>query len=322
MAKGVAPGMGRPFVRDTVAMDRTDRVRLIREIARSAESLNWQEQDLLLREFGLPYDPGSEQDRFGYLLDHLSGGDDADLAELHRHLFTERYQQQEVPQLQPAVEGDLSAPPGRWPPNAFRLFMSHVSADKETMADLKRHLESWGVCGFVAHSDIEPTKEWIEEIELALASCDALMAYLSPTFSDSRWCDQEVGYCVGRRVLIIPVRSGLDPYGFIGRYQAVQGGGVSGYALAERLIEVLVAHRSTSLRIAPSLVRRLETSASYEGTRRVMALIEQIPSWTPELLRRMEAAAQHNDQVSEAVIRGTGQPVPERIRELLTAYGT
>ena len=189
------------------------------------------------------------------------------------------------------------------------------------MTELKNHLRSWAVSAFVAHEDIEPTKEWIEEIEVALSSCDALAAYLTPTFPDSRWCDQEVGFCVGRRVLLLPIRAGLDPYGFIGRYQAIQGGGASPRELSDRVVEVLATHPSTMARMAPSLVHRLEHSGSYEGTRQVMALIERVSNWTPDLLRRMEDAAAHNDQVSAAVLRGTGQPVPERLQEIVREYG-
>jgi len=51
----------------------------------------------------------------------------------------------------------------------------------------------------------------------ALATCEALIAWLTPDFHESLWTDQEVGFCVGRSVLIIPIRVGLNPYGFIGK---------------------------------------------------------------------------------------------------------
>ena len=103
----------------------------------------------------------------------------------------------------------------------FRLFLSHISKYKAEAAKLKDDLRLFGVSCFVAHKDIEPLKEWQDEIELALASMDALAALLTPGFHESRWTDQEVGFAYARQVQIIPLRLGLDPYGFLGKFQAL-----------------------------------------------------------------------------------------------------
>jgi hypothetical protein len=103
----------------------------------------------------------------------------------------------------------------------FRLFLSHLSKFKADAAKLKDDLRLFGVSCFVAHKDIEPLKEWQDEIELALASTDALAALLTPGFNESLWTDQEVGFTYARRVPIIPVRLGIDPHGFMSRFQAL-----------------------------------------------------------------------------------------------------
>jgi hypothetical protein len=105
--------------------------------------------------------------------------------------------------------------------NYFRLFLSHVSKYKAEAAALKDDLRFFGVSCFVAHRDIEPLKEWQDEIELALASMDALAALLTPGFHESLWTDQEVGFAYARQVQILPLRLGLDPYGFLGKFQAL-----------------------------------------------------------------------------------------------------
>src|SRR6266536_1191152 len=97
-----------------------------------------------------------------------------------------------------------------WAPNALKLFISHVSSYKERAQGLKRALNPFAISGFVAHSDIAPTAEWIREIEAGLFTCDALLAVLSPDFHESKWTDQEVGVVFGRGKLIIPVRAGMD----------------------------------------------------------------------------------------------------------------
>ena len=93
----------------------------------------------------------------------------------------------------------------------FKLFLSHTSKYKAQTAELKERLGLFGVSCFVAHKDIEPLKEWQNEIELALASMDALAALLTPGFHESFWTDQEIGFAFARRVPIIPVRLGMDP---------------------------------------------------------------------------------------------------------------
>ena len=66
-----------------------------------------------------------------------------------------------------------------WQPDHFRLFISHLSTDKLRATNLSGVLKSYSVSCFVAHEDIEPTKEWQVEIEKALFSMDDLTALLS-----------------------------------------------------------------------------------------------------------------------------------------------
>jgi hypothetical protein len=41
---------------------------------------------------------------------------------------------------------------------------------------------------------------------------------LTPDFSGSQWCDQEVGFALAQRKLVVPLKFGADPHGFIGKY--------------------------------------------------------------------------------------------------------
>ena len=92
------------------------------------------------------------------------------------------------------------------------------------MGALRDALRPFAISGFVAHEDINPTEEWRDVIESALRTCEAMAAYVTPDFHPSHWTDQEVGVCLARAVLIIPIRRGTTPYGFMGKYQALSGG--------------------------------------------------------------------------------------------------
>jgi hypothetical protein len=190
------------------------------------------------------------------------------------------------------------------------VFISHVSAIKDKTAKLKDALAQFGITGFVAHADIEPTRKWQDEIEAALASMDALVALLSPGFNESKWCDQEVGVAVGRRVPIVPVRIELDPYGLFGKYQAIQGKGKNPSELAPLVFEALIQKPNIGLRITSTLVTTLRASPSWSESRRLMGLIEKSVFLTKEHVTLIERALAENPEVANS------NGVPERIAAL------
>ena len=109
-----------------------------------------------------------------------------------------------------------------WRSGYYRLFISHLTKDKIAISNLKKCLVHYGIDCFVAHEDIEPSKEWVKEIKKALMSADALCAVFSPGFLESKWCDQEVGTALGRRIPVISISKGADPHGFLSEYQAIK----------------------------------------------------------------------------------------------------
>ncbi len=74
---------------------------------------------------------------------------------------------------------------------------------------------------FVAHEDIAPTTDWLNEIRKALNTCHAFTALICEEFPKSRYCDQEVGFAMQRGILVMPIRLEGDPYGFMAPLQGV-----------------------------------------------------------------------------------------------------
>lgn len=139
------------------------------------------------------------------------------------------------------VAGKRVVPPDAtkriWGDDGFRVFLSHKSEVKKETAEIKDGLRLFGISCFVAHEDIHPTKAWQDEIENALASMDGFVALMTDSFHDSDWTDQEVGYAVARGVPIIAVRLGKDPYGFIGKFQALSS---TWLAAVEDIVKILI----------------------------------------------------------------------------------
>lgn len=108
-----------------------------------------------------------------------------------------------------------------WQSEGLRVFVSHKSSVKGETGKLQERLKEFGVCCFVAHNDIEATKQWQDVIFQALATMDAFLAIITHDYHCSTWTDQEVGYAIASGVPIVSAKMGADPLGFIGRYQAV-----------------------------------------------------------------------------------------------------
>lgn len=209
----------------------------------------------------------------------------------------------------PTVAEDI---PSFWRPGFFRLFISHVAANKASAHRLKEALARFQIAAFVAHDDIEPTAEWQAEIERALRTMDALCAIVAPGFRESRWCDQEVGIAMGRGKLIVPLCAGADPHGFLGKYQGIPVQGIEPSALAERVVEVLSQNVLSTQRMSESLVDRLVSAGSWESAKRTMSLLERVPRFNASQIARLVQASEDNSEVRDAF------GMPEPIKSLVT----
>jgi hypothetical protein len=296
-----------------------ERITLIKKIAAGLAGREPEDLRLTLRQFDVTYEAYYSDsftiDPFVGVLRSIENAPDETLINLHSYLFGNA-----APSRSERSSDSASA---IWPKDYFRLFLTHTSAHKAEVGFLRDMLQIDGVSAFVAHADIEPTREWQDEIETALETCDALAAYMTPDFQESRWTDQEVGFCVGRAVLILPIKVGLDPYGFIGKYQALQGAGKEALALAEEIGDILIAHPLTASRMAGPAVARFAQSYSFDNARKNFARLQKVPAtaWTGEMLETAERAVGENNQLSECVVPER-IPLPDALEALLIPLRT
>ena len=139
-------------------MEPGDRVNIILTITRALEDRDWPEIDLILSEFDLPTSEDTHGGAANYIQAMLRGSDEANMVSLHEYLGGE------------VIERPVSAEAMRriWPADGFRLFLSHSSEAAVFVDGVRSELEPLGVSGFVAHDDVEPSREWEEEILNAL----------------------------------------------------------------------------------------------------------------------------------------------------------
>ena len=200
-----------------------------------------------------------------------------------------------------------------WLPNCFRLFLSHLSSFKVQTSRLQKALKYYGISGFVAHEDIEPTKEWLTEIEKALFSMDALAAILMPGFHESNWTDHEVGVAVGRDVLVIPIRRDLDPYGFIGKYQGLQAKDRTVGQVASAIFEIILANPKTKTKMLDCLVSQFLMSGNIGDAKHWLEVLEKVGTLPERHSEKLRESFSSNDIISKNdIIRNASNDLLKR----------
>lgn len=181
-----------------------------------------------------------------------------------------------------------------WKAGHFKLFLSHLASFKVNTARLQNALRKYAITSFVAHSDIEPSREWQTEIEAALQTMDAMAALLMPGFKESNWCDQEVGVAVGRDVLIIPVRKGLDPYGFIGKYQGIQAANKNVGEVAEEIFKTIIKSPKTRAKMIRCISNVISQSTEVDDALEKVSLLRAEPAIPKDSLESLKSDVNEN----------------------------
>ena len=194
------------------------------------------------------------------------------------------------------------------PADAPRVFISHLASRRQEVHDLAESLKHFGFTCFVAHDAIEPSREWRREIERALNSCDLLLAYVTPGFSENRWTDQETGWALGRGLAAIPISvEGETPYGFIGSYQAVKRtAGISTLDLSMLVLKAICdvafdRHRpavpALAEKVALGVADALALARDGEAASFFYELLQKVPErlWAGDLESRSRAALHKNE---------------------------
>jgi hypothetical protein len=272
-----------------------DRITMIRECATLLDKEEWADVDLILDQHGfMTSGDWRNEGKRDYVIAMVKDALDDSISGLHGYLTS---------------ESDTRTP-GQSPfkSDRLRVFFSHLAAQRELVGDVARGLARYGVDAFVAHDDIEPSREWQGVIEAALSDCDAMVVFQHPGFNASRWCDQEVGWAMGRRRPLIPLFFGEQPYGFMGKYQSQNCDPDKPNVIADTIAEWLAKNQSLHARLSTSFADGFARTTSWNFTRSIAPLMEKIQAYSDDDLNAIEAAAKSNEDVSRCDIWGTAGP--------------
>src|ERR1022692_5140318 len=92
---------------------------------------------------------------------------------------------------------------------------------------------------------------------LVMPFMDGFAALMTPDYHESDWTDQEVGYAFAASVPMISVNLGRNPYGFIGKFQALAS---SWQAAPLEIAEILIK----SEKMVRSYIEATKRCASFD----------------------------------------------------------
>jgi hypothetical protein len=202
-----------------------------------------------------------------------------------------------------------------WKPGHFKLFISHISSFKATVSTLKDNLEKYGISSFVAHEDIEPTKIWMTEIEKALFSMDAMVALIMPEFHESKWTDQEIGIAIGKNKLVIPITKGVDPYGFLSKYQGFKASGKMVHEVAAAIFTILCKNDKSKYQIQNVITDLFLISISKEEASKRLAIIEKAENYSKESAEKLAERVVDNRIILD------NNEIIRRVNTILNKFG-
>jgi len=201
---------------------------------------------------------------------------------------------------------------------SYDIFISHSHEDYEKVnLYLKYLIDKHDGLGeifpvFIAHKDITPTKKWEDEIVRALKSTKIFIAYITPNFKKSNWCDQECGFAYATNKLIIPLIDGHDPYGFIGKYQGkripsnirdsrletLQKKELKEFAVS--IIKLIYDNPQYRDMVRNEIFENVEKISSYSQTDLVFSFLRYLEPFTEEEKNTILKAYEENSQIKDA----------------------
>jgi hypothetical protein len=186
-------------------------------------------------------------------------------------------------------------------------FLSYSHKDRHLAGGIKIDLDYYGFDAFLAHEDLQPSTEWQQVILLKLRACSVFLPLLTESFAKSDWTDQEIGVAVALRKIIVPMKLTLDPYGFIGRYQAQPFAGAADDAsiyppvieeACWNIVKTLASHKKIASQVRDGVIAAFGRSGSFSEAGKFARRMQSLELFSDEQLNDILRVSAANDQIS------------------------
>ena len=174
---------------------------------------------------------------------------------------------------------------------------------EQTAAGLKTALSAAHIDAIMARHSIAPGAKWEPTIRNYLEESSALICVATSGYSTRPWCQQEVGWALGRHapILWIQYEPNEEPCGFLASQQALMPDNPGDHSdVATSVATWLAINSNTRDDMAENLLNALENVETYEESRHVAKLLAKLNWLTTDEWSRVEKAAANNDQVRDA----------------------
>ena len=178
----------------------------------------------------------------------------------------------------------------------MQAFISYSHQDRARGADIKKVLDHFGIPAFLAHDDIEVSREWRDEILRRLLECDICIALLSEAFRSSDWAPQEIGIVASRpEVLVVPLSiDSTVSFGFISHLQSKP---LPTHATPIGLVMRPIVQRFQE-ELIPRIIANVRDSPGWRYSESFMGLLEPFfESLTDDQLQELVDGAISNFEV-------------------------
>ncbi|WP_103061831.1 toll/interleukin-1 receptor domain-containing protein [Actinomyces qiguomingii] len=196
-----------------------------------------------------------------------------------------------------------------------KVFLSYNegAAGGKAAQELHDKLSELHVDAVMARHAILPGTDWEQAIRTELESSAALVSVGTKGYSARPWCQQEIGWALGRHVPILWIQyaDGESPAGFLARTQAlIADNPDQPEVIARDVVQWLASQEATRDALVDGLLEVLETSSSYSQTRGCADLLALAGRLSEEEWSRVVRAASENRQVRDAVKWSGGKRRP------------
>ncbi|WP_165497020.1 toll/interleukin-1 receptor domain-containing protein [Rhodococcus sp. ABRD24] len=286
-------------------LDPKVRIELLFQVVEELENLTSDREDIVLQTYGIEprrfegFGPGST------LAEAVNSASDDQVLALARQFDID------TPQVDAPVAVAHSAARSAEP---LFMFASHLTTHRALVAAVANRLERYNITLFVAHDSIAVDNPWAAEIENALDRADAGVVFVHDGFKQSDWCDQEVGWMLGRKIPVFAFMFDATAYGPLGQRQAEQvRGAADPTKIAESIVDRAKAKPELVAGLTASLVNAISASGSFATTDAVWARLRELRSLDSGQCAQLLEATKTNTQIYRAVSK-----VPADARERYT----
>ncbi|MDU0348169.1 toll/interleukin-1 receptor domain-containing protein [Actinomyces sp. MRS3W] len=188
----------------------------------------------------------------------------------------------------------------------MKVFLSYNEDPEGTAAATELHgaLSTMHVDAVMAQHSIRPGADWEQTIRTQLEASAALISVGTKGYSTRPWCQQEVGWALGRHVPILWIQYAETevPAGFLARNQALlPEHPEQADSIAEQVLQWLAGQKNTRDQLVAGLLSALKHSNSFKETRQCAAALALAGTLSESEWSRVVDAAESNRQVRDAV---------------------